>query len=86
VSAEQLKNWDEFLQKWPLSRVKAMVLKEYSEVGNKDTFTYWLEHTTRPIADIGGGTASKFGISAMGRVVDQGRSFYSSSSIYYSNY
>ncbi len=86
MSAEQLKNWDEFLQKWPLSRVKAMVLKEYSEVGNKDTFTYWLEHTTRPIADIRGGTASKFGIfhrrasdvkdNARGRIYEGEYSWY----------
>lgn len=86
MSAEQLKNWDEFLQKWPLSRVKAMVLKEYSEVGNKDTFTYWLEHTTRPIADIRGGTASKFGIfhrrasdvkdNARGRIYESEYSWY----------
>ncbi|MBF7693272.1 AAA family ATPase [Acinetobacter sp. FNA3] len=39
-----------------------MTLEQYIQVGSKDTFTYWLEHMTRPIADIRGGDASKFGI------------------------
>ncbi|MBF7688622.1 AAA family ATPase [Acinetobacter sp. EC24] len=39
-----------------------MTLEQYIQIGSKDTFTYWLEHMTRPIADIRGGDASKFGI------------------------
>lgn len=62
MSVEQQSNWDDFLGKWPVSRLKKMTLEEYNQVGNKDSFTYWLEQATRPIADIRGGDASKFGI------------------------
>lgn len=62
MSVEQQKNWDDFLEKWTVSRLKEITLEEYNQVGNKDSFTYWLEQATRPIADIRGGDASKFGI------------------------
>ena len=62
MSVAQEQNWDEFLEKWPVNRVETMTLEEYSQVGNKDSFTYWLEQATRPIADIRGGDSSKFGI------------------------
>ncbi|MEX3013296.1 hypothetical protein AB3515_06045 [Acinetobacter baumannii] len=39
-----------------------MTLPEYSQVGNIDTFGYWLEHKTKLIANILGGSAFKFGI------------------------
>lgn len=34
--------WGEFLDLWPLERIKSMSLHEYSNVGNEDTFTYWI--------------------------------------------
>lgn len=54
--------WDRFVEVWTVDRVKDMTLEEYIQVGNKNSFTYWLEHVTKPIADIRGGDASKFGI------------------------
>lgn len=42
MSVEQQKNWDDFLEKWTVSRLKEMTLEEYNQVGNKDSFTYWL--------------------------------------------
>lgn len=54
--------WDRFLEVWSVDRVKDMTLEEYIQVGSKNSFTYWLEHVTKPIADIRGGDASKFGI------------------------
>ncbi|MFW1810923.1 McrB family protein [Acinetobacter ursingii] len=63
MNEQEIQNlWDSFLSTWAIENVQKMTLEQYIQVGSKDTFTYWLEHTTRPIADIRGGDASKFGI------------------------
>ncbi|WP_335990004.1 McrB family protein [Acinetobacter bereziniae] len=63
MNEQEIQNlWDSFLSIWSIENVQKMTLEQYIQVGSKDTFTYWLEHTTRPIADIRGGDASKFGI------------------------
>lgn len=54
--------WDEFLEKWPVSRVKTMQIEEYTKVGSKDTFTYWLESKLDTLGSIWGGSSFKFGI------------------------
>ncbi|MBL8281957.1 MAG: AAA family ATPase [Acinetobacter junii] len=56
------KLWDEFLVNWPLEKVRAMTLEEYSKSGDQNNFTYWIERKTKPIANILGGSAFKFGI------------------------
>lgn len=56
------KLWDEFLAAWPVERVKAMTLSEYTNVGNNDTFTYWLESRLDPLGSIWGGSSFKFGV------------------------
>jgi 5-methylcytosine-specific restriction protein B len=56
------KIWDEFLQRWPIEKVKSMTLEEYSSAGGKDTFTYWLEAKLDILGSIWGGSAFKFGI------------------------
>ena len=63
MNEQEIQNlWDSFLSTWSIENVQKMTLEQYIQVGSKDTFTYWLEHATRPIADIRGGDASKFGI------------------------
>lgn len=62
VEQQQLLLWDQFLALWPVERVRNMTLEAYSQAGNKDNFTYWLERETKPIANILGGSAFKFGI------------------------
>lgn len=52
----------EFLDIWPIDRVKKMTLEEYSNVGNKDTFCYWLEFEAENLGRIGGKPSNKFGI------------------------
>ncbi|MBT3271559.1 MAG: hypothetical protein HN368_00270, partial [Spirochaetales bacterium] len=54
--------WDEFLEQWPVSRVRQMTLQEYSVAGSKDTFTYWLESSLDKYGSIWGGSSFKFGI------------------------
>ena len=54
--------WDEFLSTWPLERIKTMTLEEYSNVGDKNTFTYWIESRIEDLGSIWGGSSFKFGI------------------------
>ncbi|WP_316795361.1 hypothetical protein [Pedobacter agri] len=59
VSHEKLAK---FLQRWKPVDISKMKLEEYTQTGNKDTFTYWLELGSNEIGLMGGGTSSKFGI------------------------
>jgi len=60
---EAYRLWDEFLEKWPISRLETMQLDEYTKTGSRDTFTYWLEHKLK-FPRMGGFSAFKFGIFA----------------------
>jgi len=53
---------NDFLRRWTEDNVKNMTLDEYMNVGNKDTFCYWVETKTRILGSIQGSTAIKFGI------------------------
>ncbi|KJS08958.1 MAG: hypothetical protein VR73_03705 [Gammaproteobacteria bacterium BRH_c0] len=59
---ELYKLWDQFLARWPAQKLAEMTLDEYTGIGDKDTFTYWLERKTLPIGSIAGGSSEKFGI------------------------
>lgn len=52
----------EFLNVWPLERVKSMELDEYTNLNKEDSFCYWLESKTQDLGSIWGGSAYKFGI------------------------
>nr|CAA6827389.1 MAG: Unknown protein [uncultured Thiotrichaceae bacterium] len=54
--------WGEFLEVWPLDRVRQMTLPEYNQVGNKDTFSAWIESRLDKLGSIWGGSAFKFGV------------------------
>lgn len=54
--------WDEFLNTWPIERLKTMSLPEYSKAGDQNTFTYWLEVKLAESGSIWGGSSFKFGI------------------------
>lgn len=54
--------WSEFLETWPLERIKRMTLEEYTSAGSKDSFTYWIESKLEALGSIWGGSAFKFGI------------------------
>lgn len=54
---------NEFLQRWPQSRLAEMTLEEYTDSGNKETLAWWLEFGPgRYLGSNAGGDASKFGI------------------------
>ncbi|HGN1363221.1 McrB family protein [Achromobacter xylosoxidans] len=54
--------WDEFLSVWPVTRLTTMTLGEYSQVGSKDSFTYWIESHLDELGSIWGGSSFKFGV------------------------
>lgn len=62
TSQEQSKMLAQFLKLWPLDRVRKMTLEEYSNVGDKNTFCYWLEFEAECLGRIGGRPSNKFGI------------------------
>jgi len=54
--------WDQFLELFPLERLKTMSLEEYSQLGSKETFTWWVESGLETLGSIWGSTSFKFGI------------------------
>jgi len=52
---------DQFLAEWPISRLQSMRIDEYTNL-DKTSFCYWLEHITRDLGSIVGGSSYKFGI------------------------
>jgi 5-methylcytosine-specific restriction endonuclease McrBC GTP-binding regulatory subunit McrB len=59
---ERYQLWDRFLERFPLERLNAMTLEEYTRVGSKDTFCWWIESGLDELGSIWGGSAFKFGI------------------------
>ncbi len=60
--AENTELWDEFLRVWPISRIETMTIDEYTNVGSKDTFTYWIESKLDSLGSVWGGSSFKFGV------------------------
>ena len=54
--------WDDFLAAWPRERLRAMTLKEYTNLDREDSLTYWVEAKLPDLGSIWGMTAFKFGI------------------------
>lgn len=54
--------WDDFLEEWPLDRVRQMPLTEYTNLNTDDAYIYWLEKRLEDLGSIWGGSAFKFGI------------------------
>lgn len=57
-------DWDQFLEAWPLQRLRTMPLEDYASAGSKDCFIHWLEFRLGGLGSIAGGSAFKFGIFA----------------------
>lgn len=62
TSQDDNQQWDEFLTRWPLNKLKSITLNEYTQEGDKDSFTYWIEHRTSDLGGVGGGSSFKFGV------------------------
>jgi 5-methylcytosine-specific restriction endonuclease McrBC GTP-binding regulatory subunit McrB len=61
---QQYALWDQFLEHFPLEKIESMSLEEYSQVGSKDSFTWWVESGLDTLGSIWGSTSFKFGIYA----------------------
>lgn len=55
----------EFLDKWPIEKLEQMPIEEYTNLDREDSFCYWLEHITRDLGSIAGGSSYKFGAYKM---------------------
>ena len=55
-----------FLEYWTLEKLQNMTLEEYTDTERENSFCYWLEHITRGLGSIVGGSSYKFGIYKMG--------------------
>lgn len=81
--------WDEFLQQWPITRLRTMTLAEYSQAGSRDTLCYWLESKLDKMGSIWGGSAFKFGIFSRKDKSDKpdgGGGSYSANYAWYTKY
>lgn len=56
--------WDEFLEEWPIERLRKMTIEEYTAIGNRNTLTAWIERRLDTVGSIWGGSSFKFGIFA----------------------
>jgi 5-methylcytosine-specific restriction endonuclease McrBC GTP-binding regulatory subunit McrB len=54
--------WKEFIDRWPIEKLQSLTLEEYSSLGSKDSFCYWLESRTEKLGSIWGGSSYKFGV------------------------
>ncbi|MBL7049116.1 MAG: endonuclease, partial [Nitrospira sp.] len=52
----------DFLKEWPIERIEAMSLEEYTNLDKDTAFVYWLEAKSEHAGSIWGGSAYKFGI------------------------
>lgn len=62
ANEEKKQLWREFQQRWTKENISKMELEEYSNIGSKDTFTYWIEQKTGCLGSYRGGSSIKFGI------------------------
>lgn len=49
-----------FLTAWPVSRIRSMTVADYANLGNHDSFCYWLEYGTKNLGEIGAISLNKF--------------------------
>lgn len=59
---DKYKLLENFLQTWPIERLRSMTLEEYTNLNRQDSFCYWLEQRTNELGGITGGSSFKFGI------------------------
>ena len=53
---------EEFQIAWPIQRLKALTIEEYTNLDKETSLAYWLEARTENAGSIWGGSAFKFGI------------------------
>lgn len=87
--SERQSLWDSFLKRWPIESLQNLSLSDYCQTGNKDSFTYWLEFSTRELGSISGGSAFKYGIYSrknLSERIDGSGKTYNDQYAWYSKY
>ena len=54
--------WTDFLERWPVEKVRTMTLEQYHTLNDQSCFVRCLESMTEKLGSIWGGSAFKFGI------------------------
>lgn len=57
-----LELYDSFCKEFPLEKLKALTLEQYTNLDKTNSFCYWLEVLTSDLGSIWGGSSYKFGI------------------------
>lgn len=70
------KIWTEFLELWPVEKVRAMTLEQYHTLNDQTCFQRCLESMTEKLGSIWGGSAFKFGIYQRASTEDKKSSGY----------
>lgn len=52
----------EFLERFPLEKLKDMTIEQYTNLDKSDSFCYWLEFKSKILGSVGGSNSYKFGI------------------------
>lgn len=55
----------DFLETWPIDQLEKMTINQYTDIKRENSFCYWLEHITRDLGSIVGGSSYKFGVYKM---------------------
>ncbi len=63
--------WNQFLNDWPIERLHSMSIHEYTGIGDKTTFTNFLEFGSIELGSIKGGSSFKFGVYKRGNTEDK---------------
>lgn len=61
ISQECFEIWDQFIERWPIEKLRAITLEEYNTLGSKDGFCY----CGKKVEDLGSiwdSSAFKFGV------------------------
>ena len=63
---------EQFLERFPLEKLRSMTIEEYTNLKRKDSFCYWLESETYRLGSIWGGSSLKFGIYQYDQIPKEG--------------
>lgn len=47
TSQERFEIWDQFIERWPIEKLRTITLEEYNTLGSKDSSCYWLKKGRR---------------------------------------
>ena len=61
ISQERFEIWDQFIERWPIEKLRTITLEEYNTLGSKDSFCY-CGKKAEDLGSIWDSSAFKFGV------------------------